>query len=112
MHSADASDEDSVSAAFQALNERIGADGLNLLINNAGINQPGMPGSLSATGKKDMMQVYETNVVGPFLIAKVGSVSLCAFSVDVSQLEMIDRRTPTQDHMPVELQEGTGQLAS
>lgn len=67
----DASDEDSVSAAFQALNERIGADGLNLLINNAGINQPGMPGSLSATGKKDMMQVYETNVVGPFLIAKM-----------------------------------------
>ncbi|KAM8892709.1 C-signal-like [Spinachia spinachia] len=67
----DLSDEDSISAAFQALNKLIGAGGLNLLINNAGINQPGKPGALCATGKKDMMQVYETNVVGPFLIAKV-----------------------------------------
>ncbi|XP_037306924.1 C-signal isoform X2 [Pungitius pungitius] len=67
----DVSDEDSISAAFQALNKQLGAGGLNLLINNAAINQPGSPGPLSATGKQDMMQVYETNVVGPFLIAKM-----------------------------------------
>ncbi|XP_068459466.1 C-signal-like [Clinocottus analis] len=67
----DMSDEDSISAAVQVVNEQIGAGGLNLLINNAAINQPDKPGSLSATGKKDLMEVFETNVVGPFLIAKM-----------------------------------------
>ncbi|XP_049429883.1 uncharacterized protein LOC125887247 [Epinephelus fuscoguttatus] len=64
------SDEDSISAAVQAVSKQIGAGGLNLLINNAAITKLAIPGPLSATGKKDMMEVYETNVVGPFLIAK------------------------------------------
>ncbi|XP_042352576.1 C-factor isoform X2 [Plectropomus leopardus] len=67
----DMSDEDSISAAVQAVGERIGAGGLNLLINNAAISKPALPAPLSATEKKDMMEVYETNVVGPFLIAKM-----------------------------------------
>lgn len=67
----DMSDEDSISAAVQVVNKQIGDGGLNLLINNAAINQPDKPGLLSATEKKDMMEVYETNVVGPFLIAKM-----------------------------------------
>ncbi|XP_034392032.1 C-factor isoform X2 [Cyclopterus lumpus] len=67
----DMSDEDSISAAVQEVNKQIEAGGLNLLINNAAINQPGPLAPLSATGKKDMMDVYETNVVGPFLIAKM-----------------------------------------
>ncbi|XP_035520512.1 C-factor [Morone saxatilis] len=67
----DTSDEDSISAAVQAVSKQIGAAGLNLLINNAAINKPAMPGSLAATGKKDMMEVYETNVAGPFLLAKM-----------------------------------------
>lgn len=75
--SADTSDEDSISAAVQAVSKLIGAGGLNLLINNAAINQPASPAPLSATRKNDMMDVYETNVVGPFLIAKV----LFAYSV-------------------------------
>lgn len=65
------SDEASISAAVQAVSKQIGAGGLNLLINNAAINKPASPAPLSATGKKDMMEVYETNVVGPFLLAKV-----------------------------------------
>ncbi|XP_049928249.1 C-factor isoform X3 [Epinephelus moara] len=67
----DMSDEDSISAAVQAVSKQIGAGGLNLLINNAAITKPAIPGPLSATRKKDMMEVYETNVVGPFLIGKV-----------------------------------------
>ncbi len=43
--------------------------GLNLIINNAGVN---IPGSLAETGKQEMVDVYTTNVVGPMLIAKVG----------------------------------------
>lgn len=65
------SDEASISAAAQAVSKQIGAGGLNLLINNAAVNKPASPAPLSATGKKDMMEVYETNVVGPFLLAKV-----------------------------------------
>jgi len=79
------SDEDSISAAVQAVSRQIDAGGLNLLINNAAINQPAAPALLAATGKKDMMDVYETNVVGPFLLAKVGLVSLrMLWVVDVS----------------------------
>ena len=64
-------DEDSISAAVQAVRQHIGAGGLNLLINNAAINKPAPPAPLLATGKKDMMEVYETNVVGPFILSKV-----------------------------------------
>ncbi|KAI3371784.1 hypothetical protein L3Q82_024336, partial [Scortum barcoo] len=67
----DMSDEDSISAAVQAVSKQIGDGGLNLLINNAAINKPTLPAPMSATGKKDMMEVYETNVVGPFLLAKM-----------------------------------------
>lgn len=76
---ADASDEASISAAVQAVSKQIGAGGLNILINNAAINKPAAPAPLSVTGKKDMMDVYETNVVGPFLLAKVSlsHSSLC-----------------------------------
>ncbi|KAM9352201.1 uncharacterized protein ABDE67_007058 [Symphorus nematophorus] len=83
----DMSKEDSISAAVLAVSEQIGAAGLNLLINNAAINTPASPAPLSATGKKNMMEVYETNVVGPFLLAKVGLFS-CACSV----------QTPTHTH--------------
>ncbi|XP_041795579.1 C-factor [Chelmon rostratus] len=67
----DMSDEDSISAAVQAVSKQIGAGGLNLLINNAAINKPAVPALLDVTGKKDMMEVYETNVVGPFLLVKM-----------------------------------------
>uniref|UniRef100_A0A3Q1G542 C-factor-like n=1 Tax=Acanthochromis polyacanthus TaxID=80966 RepID=A0A3Q1G542_9TELE len=61
----DVADEDSMSTAARTVSEKIAAGGLNLLINNAAINKPASPAPLSATTKKDMMDVYETNVVGP-----------------------------------------------
>ncbi|XP_039663935.1 C-factor-like [Perca fluviatilis] len=67
----DMSDEASISAAVRAVKEQIGDGGLNLVINNAAINKPDTPAPLSATGKEDMMEAYETNVVGPFLLAKM-----------------------------------------
>ncbi|XP_070687461.1 C-signal-like [Pempheris klunzingeri] len=67
----DTSDEDSITTAVHAVSKQIGAGGLNLLINNAAINKPNSPAPLCTTGKKDMMEVYETNVVGPFLLAKM-----------------------------------------
>ncbi|XP_004556304.1 C-signal [Maylandia zebra] len=67
----DVADEESISAAVQAVQDQIGDAGLNILINNAGIRKPALSGALSATKKNDMMEVYETNVVGPFTIAKM-----------------------------------------
>ncbi|XP_068168238.1 uncharacterized protein [Antennarius striatus] len=67
----DMADEESVAAAVQAVSDKIGAAGLNILINNAAINKPAAPALLLMTGKKDMMEVYETNVVGPFLLSKM-----------------------------------------
>lgn len=44
------SDEDSISAAVQAVSKHIGDGGLNFLINDAAINKPASPAPLSATG--------------------------------------------------------------
>lgn len=66
------SDEDSITSAVQTVSKQIGAGGLNLLINNAAIVKPSIPGAFCDTSKQDMMEVYETNVVGPFLLTKVG----------------------------------------
>uniref|UniRef100_A0A3Q3A8Z8 Uncharacterized protein n=1 Tax=Kryptolebias marmoratus TaxID=37003 RepID=A0A3Q3A8Z8_KRYMA len=63
---------DSISAAVQAVSQQIGSDGLNLLINNAAINKPLQPATLLDTIKSNMMEVFETNVAGPFLLSKVG----------------------------------------
>lgn len=41
---------------------------LNLLINNAAVNPPG---SLVETGAQQMMEVFQTNTVGPLLMIKV-----------------------------------------
>uniref|UniRef100_A0A667ZUI6 Zgc:158868 n=1 Tax=Myripristis murdjan TaxID=586833 RepID=A0A667ZUI6_9TELE len=80
----DTSDEDSVTAAVQVVGERVTASGLNLLINNAAINKPASPALLSATSKADMMEVFETNVAGPFLLAKVAIINM---STLVSSIE-------------------------
>lgn len=65
------SDEESIACAVQTVSEKIGGGGLNLLINNAAIIKPPLPGSLSNNSRRDMMDVYETNAAGPFLLTKV-----------------------------------------
>lgn len=71
------SDEESIASAVQTVSEKVGAAGLNLLINNAAIAKPGIPGKLCDTSRQDMMDVYETNVAGPFLLTKVVAVLIC-----------------------------------
>lgn len=66
-------DEDSMASAVRTVGEKVGAGGLNLLINNAAIARPAVPGPLDNTSRQDMMDVYETNVAGPFLLTKVAS---------------------------------------
>uniref|UniRef100_A0A668A267 Zgc:158868 n=1 Tax=Myripristis murdjan TaxID=586833 RepID=A0A668A267_9TELE len=92
---------DSVTAAVQVVGERVTASGLNLLINNAAINKPASPALLSATSKADMMEVFETNVAGPFLLAKVGGQMSCRRSaiINMSTLVSSIEKCPQNFHI-------------
>ncbi|XP_075693022.1 C-signal-like [Rhinoderma darwinii] len=60
-------DANSVKEAVKEVEKHLNGSGLNLLINNAGI----MPDStLESADSADFLNVYNTNVVGPFLLAK------------------------------------------
>ncbi|XP_069821367.1 C-signal-like [Dendropsophus ebraccatus] len=60
-------DANSISEAAKEVEKHLNGAGLNLLINNAGI----MPEStLDSADSDDFMNVYSTNVIGPFLLAK------------------------------------------
>lgn len=65
----DVSDAASVAAASEVVSARLAGAGLNLLVNNAAVNHPD-PGHLAQTEGQDMMEVYQTNVVGPLLVTK------------------------------------------
>lgn len=62
----------SITKASKLVESKLQDKGLNLIINNAGVN---IPGSLQDTEKSTMVDVYATNVVGPMLVAKVGALS-------------------------------------
>ncbi|KAM3919786.1 C-signal-like [Leptodactylus fuscus] len=60
-------DPQSIKEAVKEVEKHLKGEGLNLLINNAGI----MPDStLESADSDDLLNVYNTNVVGPFLLAK------------------------------------------
>ncbi|XP_056383381.1 C-factor-like isoform X2 [Hyla sarda] len=60
-------DANSVKEAVKEVEKHLNGAGLNLLVNNAGI----LPASnLESADSADLMNVYSTNVVGPFLMAK------------------------------------------
>ncbi|XP_062996937.1 C-signal-like [Elgaria multicarinata webbii] len=60
-------DEESVKAAAKKAEACLGGSGLNLLINNAGVMPPC---TLQSATAKDMLEVYNTNLVGPMLVTK------------------------------------------
>ncbi|XP_026143350.1 uncharacterized protein LOC113118419 [Carassius auratus] len=64
----------SIAEASKLVETKLKGRGLNLIINNAGVN---VPGSLAETGIQEMVDVYTTNVVGPMLIVKDFHPLLC-----------------------------------
>nr|XP_056718508.1 C-factor-like [Euleptes europaea] len=60
-------DPASVEAAAKKVKAHLGDCGLNLLINNAGVMPPC---TLESATAKDMLDVYNTNTVGPMLVTK------------------------------------------
>jgi len=61
----DVTDEETIEAAVNAVGDVV--DGLDLLINNAGINPDERLGSLDA---ETMLRTYHVNAVGPMLVAQ------------------------------------------
>ncbi|XP_065138761.1 C-signal [Paramisgurnus dabryanus] len=70
----DINDPDSITKALKLVEAKLKDKGLNLIINNAGVN---IKRSLADTGKSEMVQVFSTNVVGPMLVAKDFHPLLC-----------------------------------
>ncbi|XP_056383378.1 C-factor-like isoform X1 [Hyla sarda] len=60
-------DANSIKEAVKEVEKHLNGAGLNLLINNAGIMHDS---NLESADSADFMNVYNTNVVGPFLLAK------------------------------------------
>ncbi|KFO97298.1 C-factor, partial [Calypte anna] len=58
----------SVTEAARIVERKMNGSGLNLLINNAAIYTP--TASLAVVDAEDMMRTYETNTVGPMLMAQ------------------------------------------
>ncbi|KAG5273112.1 hypothetical protein AALO_G00147780 [Alosa alosa] len=63
----DTTNQASITEAAKVVGGQLKDRSLNLLINNAAVN---IPGSLTETGEQQMMQVFQTNTVGPLLMIK------------------------------------------
>nr|XP_057905250.1 C-signal-like [Doryrhamphus excisus] len=63
----DVTDESSIQEAAKVITPLLGSEGLNLLINNAGL---GLESSLQTATTKDMLDSFNTNVIGPMNIIK------------------------------------------
>ncbi|XP_069821369.1 C-signal-like [Dendropsophus ebraccatus] len=60
-------DANSIKEASKEVGKHLNGAGLNLLINNAGIASKS---DLDCADSEDFMNVYSTNLIGPFLVAK------------------------------------------
>ncbi|KAK7160190.1 hypothetical protein R3I93_007976 [Phoxinus phoxinus] len=81
----------SIADASKLVEAKLNGSGLNLIINNAGVN---IPGSLAESGTQEMVDVFTTNVVGPMLIAKNFRPLLCKAAAQVPhQTSMSCRRS-------------------
>ncbi|XP_028664718.1 C-factor [Erpetoichthys calabaricus] len=67
LHKMDTADPDSIKEAATQVASQLNGKGLNLLINNAGINSYC---TLENSNSEEMMFLYSTNVVGPMLVSK------------------------------------------
>ncbi|XP_060643909.2 C-signal-like [Anolis sagrei] len=61
------SDPASIKAVVTRVTEQLGGSGLNLLINNAAIAKAN---TMESETREDMMEVYDTNVVGPMMVSQ------------------------------------------
>ncbi|XP_069460565.1 uncharacterized protein [Ambystoma mexicanum] len=81
-------DDKSAKEAAEEVEKHLNGAGLNVLINNAGIRHPS---SLETADAKDMLDVYDTNVVTPLLEAK--TLNELAENLAVIKLEVTDDKS-------------------
>lgn len=70
---ADTVDLPSIRGAVQAVETHLQGQGLNLLINNAGV---GSQATLQSVDAQEMLAAFAVNVVGPLQVAKVCGLGL------------------------------------
>lgn len=63
----DVKDYDKYEKVVEEVSKKVGSDGLNLLINNAGIH---IKADFHDAKRDDMLEVYEVNVIAPFLLTR------------------------------------------
>lgn len=78
-------DQSSVKASVAMVESHLKGRGLNVLINNAGVNSHD---SLETMQPEEMLSVFNTNVVGPVLVVKVRISSVCKNSDRENTLQM------------------------
>ena len=64
----DATDPCSIKESAQRVGSLLGKEGLNMLVNNAGVLAHG---TVQTTSSEDMQSAFNTNVMGPMNIIKV-----------------------------------------
>ncbi|EDV24739.1 expressed hypothetical protein [Trichoplax adhaerens] len=107
----DASDKQSIENSAAAVKEKLGDEGLDLIINNAGI---GAPGKLLQVTNEDMIRVYQTNVIGPLnvvqayhsLITKAGKKKGFAAVINMSSWLGSCEQTSTGGFYPYGVSKG------
>ena len=66
--SADVANTDSCAAAYQQVVQEVQDAGLNVLINNAGVNPKA---NIETITEEAMMNTFKTNTIGPLMLTKV-----------------------------------------
>lgn len=64
----DVTEEESIKQSIDVVSKTVSTDGLNCLINNAGIMDKFKP--IENVSADDLRDLYETNTIGPFLLTK------------------------------------------
>lgn len=72
-------DEESIKKCAEQVGELVQHEGLNCLINNAGIN---VVADFNTVTAEKMMENFHTNAVAPLIITKVTVVSLLPLTFD------------------------------
>ncbi|EDV24741.1 uncharacterized protein TRIADDRAFT_56845 [Trichoplax adhaerens] len=101
----DALDKQSIENSAVAVKEKLGDEGLDLIINNAGV---GAPEEFLQATNEDMIRVYHTNVIGPLnvvqayysLITKAGKKKGFAAVINISSQRGSCEQTFSADFFP------------
>ncbi|CAF1585202.1 unnamed protein product [Didymodactylos carnosus] len=75
----DTLDDESIKAAYHTVEQKLNGQGLNMLINNAGVEKYLQ---LDNILEKEMLDTNNSNVIGPWKVTKVGHSNINKFQIE------------------------------